>query len=266
MTIPLKPAAHRLNRDGRPGRAESRYEVFAPSSADAAVAVECTWQGRAVWPRRFRLLPDGCVDLIWDGETLSALKAADVALGARLHHDSRTVGVRLRPGAGGGLLGLSIVALPHAPVRLTRILGPLAIDTEARLARTSHQDEQRRLLERMVIDRINDGGRPDPQVVEAAWRLTSPETSVAAVARDTGLGGRELRRRFASHAGLGPKRLQRIFRFGGLVRRLDDLADGRVSAAALAIDLGYADQAHMTREARRISGSSPGGLVRTWSA
>jgi AraC-like DNA-binding protein len=113
---------------------------------------------------------------------------------------------------------------------------------------------------------MSDGGRPDAQIVEAARRLASPEASVEAVARDCGLDGRELRRRFVSQVGLGPKRLQRIVRFGGLVRELAALAEGRTSAAALAIDLGYADQAHMTREALRISGSSPGGLMRTWLA
>jgi hypothetical protein len=118
-------------------RAESRYEVFAPSTAHAAMAAECTWQGRAAWPRRFRLLPDGCVDLIWDGETLSALTAADIALRVRLRGKSRNVGLRLRPGAAGGVLGVSIAALPPVPVRLTTLLGAWADDAEARLARAA---------------------------------------------------------------------------------------------------------------------------------
>ena len=45
------------------------------------------------------------------------------------------------------------------------------------------------------------------------------------------------------------------------MNRLEDLREKRISAAALAADAGYADQAHMVRECRMMSGSTPGSLI-----
>ena len=63
-----------------------------------------------------------------------------------------------------------------------------------------------------------------------------------------------LRRLFREQAGVAPKQFARIERFRRLVRRLP----GRASWAALALETGYVDQAHMIREFRAFSGTSPG--------
>ncbi|HEY3889199.1 MAG TPA: helix-turn-helix domain-containing protein [Caulobacteraceae bacterium] len=266
MAVPLKSIAHRpASRTAGVREAASCYEEFAPAN-EVAVVAACTWRGQAGWARRFRLLPDGCADLIWDGRTLAILGAADIALRSRLRGESRPVGLRLRPGATGAVLGVSAMALPSIPIRLATIWGALAVDAEAGLKRAGGAEAQRRLLERVVACRLSDSGGPDAVMLEAARQLGSPRASVRAVARASGLDERDFRRRFADHAGLGPKRLQRVFRFGGLVRQLADLDAGRISAAALAVDLGYADQAHMVRECRRIAGATPGGLMRAWAA
>ena len=68
---------------------------------------------------------------------------------------------------------------------------------------------------------------------------------------------RQLRRRFADAVGYGPKTLARVLRFQrflALAGRGDDLA-------GLAFEAGYADQAHLTRECRRLSGRTPAELV-----
>ena len=69
-----------------------------------------------------------------------------------------------------------------------------------------------------------------------------------------GLGERQLRRRFASAVGYGPKTFARVIRFRaalGLVR-------GGAALAEAALAAGYADQAHMTREMRSLAGGVAG--------
>ncbi|WP_063780878.1 helix-turn-helix domain-containing protein [Nonomuraea sp. SBT364] len=84
-------------------------------------------------------------------------------------------------------------------------------------------------------------------------------TRVDALARATGLGVRDLQRLFAEHVGLGPKRVIRRYR---LREATDRMAGGTPPDwAALAADLGYADQAHFTRDFRKLFGESP-----TWYA
>ncbi len=91
--------------------------------------------------------------------------------------------------------------------------------------------------------------------------LDRPHVRVAAVAAELGLSARQLQRRVADAVGYGPKMLARVLRF----RRLQALAappvTGRYPAPAtlvdLALDAGYADQAHMTAEVTRLAGLSP---------
>src|SRR5205814_9396554 len=111
-----------------------------------------------------------------------------------------------------------------------------------------------------VIGRFLDavGGRqPDQLVAEAARRLTTDD--VQTVARELFISDRQLRRRFHTAVGYGPKTLARVLRFRRFVDAIDD---GRSDLAALAFDVGYADQAHLTRETTQLAGMPPTTFAR----
>lgn len=264
MAIPLKADARLRPSATGPAGMLSSYREFAPSDSRATAVIACTWEGQAGWTHSLRLLPDGCVDLVWDGASLVAFGPAPVALRSPLRAESRNVGLRLACGAAGAILGLPIDGLRGRARALHEAWGPRARHGEAQLARASGPVEQRAVLERLVIDRLDDGHRPDLRVVDAAGRLAARTASVADVAQASGLGSRDLHRRFLHHVGYGPKALHRVLRFGGFIRRLAAVANGKVTLASLAADLGYADQAHLCRECRQIAGASPSALLRTW--
>jgi transcriptional regulator GlxA family with amidase domain len=91
--------------------------------------------------------------------------------------------------------------------------------------------------------------------------LRDPAARTEDIAAQTGLSERQLRRRVHAAAGYGPKTLQRVLRFQRFVRLLDaapDLPD----LAAAAFGTGHADQAHLTRECRALSGHTPAALYR----
>ena len=257
MAIPLRTVAVAAQPGSRPAR--SVYREFAAPDA-LRLAVACTWEGRVGWaPRTLRVLPDGCVDLVWDGERLSVAGAATVAVRQALGGRGRNVGLRLRPGAAGAILGWPARELPAEGLALEALWGASARDVEAELAVAANAE--RAVLERAVARRIDAGSRPDPLVLAAAARLGHPDTNVAAVARATGLSTRELRRRCADHVGYGPKALHRVLRFHAFVRRVRTQAASGDGLARIAAELGYADQAHLTRECRAISGSTPAVLA-----
>ena len=56
--------------------------------------------------------------------------------------------------------------------------------------------------------------------------------------------------------GYGPKTLDRVLRFQRFLRRA-----GEGDLARTAAELGYADQAHLTRECVRLSGVTPARLA-----
>ncbi len=84
---------------------------------------------------------------------------------------------------------------------------------------------------------------------------------------------RQLRRRCQDSIGYGPATLRRILRFRRFVSWADagrgadldasrgDLAGSGGDLAQVAFDLGYADQAHLTRECVRLAGVTPAALL-----
>ena len=70
----------------------------------------------------------------------------------------------------------------------------------------------------------------------------------------------QLERRFLWEVGLTPKRLSRIVRFQ---RAIDLLRTTDERWAAVALDCGYYDQAHLNREFRDFAGQSPGQYLGT---
>jgi transcriptional regulator GlxA family with amidase domain len=102
---------------------------------------------------------------------------------------------------------------------------------------------------------------PADRLVDAgiAWLARRPAGRLTALARELDVGERQLRRRFAAAVGYGPKTLQRILRLQALLHHAQHASLG---LAALAAELGYADQAHMTREVGALAGVSPSVLLR----
>ena len=88
-------------------------------------------------------------------------------------------------------------------------------------------------------------------MLAAARRLAVPGARVTGVASDLGVVERTLHRRMLASVGYGPKVLARVARLRRLVALSDD------SLAARAFEAGYASQAHMNEEVRRLTGSTP---------
>jgi AraC-like DNA-binding protein len=78
---------------------------------------------------------------------------------------------------------------------------------------------------------------------------------VDAVAAESGLRVRRLQRLFAEHVGVPPKWVIRRYRLREVTERL--ASGGAVDWARLAADLGYADQAHLSRDFAALVGEPP---------
>jgi AraC-like DNA-binding protein len=103
---------------------------------------------------------------------------------------------------------------------------------------------------RAAFDLIKSG--PPPNAWLVPWLM-----------RTLSMSERTLRRRFEQSFGYGPKTLDRILRYQRFLR----LARGsRQPTAIQAAEAGYADQAHLVRECRRMTGSTPRQLDRIMRA
>jgi methylphosphotriester-DNA--protein-cysteine methyltransferase len=97
---------------------------------------------------------------------------------------------------------------------------------------------------------------PPPALVEAALtrtRASCGRLATRSLASELGTSERQLERAFREHVGLGPKRYARIVR---LRAAREALARG-ASQLEAALAAGYHDQAHLHRDARALTGTTP---------
>ena len=82
---------------------------------------------------------------------------------------------------------------------------------------------------------------------------------VRQLAIELGTSERSLRRRCHELFGYGPKTFARILRFQRFIARVH--ARTRLPLSTLATACGYADQAHLSREVRRLTGLTPRAVI-----
>lgn len=237
------------------------HEWAAPEPLRSGLA--CLWF-RAVAPEGAPptlVLPDACVDLVWQEGLGASIAGPDTGpVPTPLRGGAVVVGARFRPGAGGPALGLPLSEIRDRRVELRDLSPGLARRLPGTLAPAE-------ALERVaaVAAGLVSSGPPDAEVGHAAALLAHPRLRVDALPHELGLSERQLLRRFRAAVGYGPKTLQRIMRFRRFLGSIDAAhPDGEL--ARLALDAGYADQAHLTRETSRLAGMPPAALWRARSS
>jgi AraC-like DNA-binding protein len=239
----------------------SHYRTYLPDPSVRAFGV-LGWRGHAAWDRYIRILPDGCADLVArEGRLLLVLPAPGVRR-IRLCATDRPLGLRIRCGTAGALLGhdltgLAALAGATGEIDVAELSEELAGAARAALGAGGPAA--------LVRARLRAGRRPDPVVLHAVRLLRSPGARVDRVADELGLTPRTLHRRVCAEVGFGPKRLHRVFRFQRFLTAVPALARGEVGLAGLAAELDYADQAHLGRDCLRLAGDSPARLVASWA-
>lgn len=204
-------------------------------------------------PGTGRVLPDGCMDLLWWRGDLIVAGPDTVAYESALAAGETIVGLRFPPGVAPAALGVPADELRDTRVRLSALWPARA----AREAAERVAAAPERVLEELAAGRLAAADGPDPAVpaVVALLRAGAP---VATVADEVGMSERQLRRRSLAAFGYGPKTLARILRLG----RALDLARAGRPLAAVAAETGYADQAHLSRDTRALAGVPLGALIR----
>lgn len=226
-----------------------------PVDAVLRSRVVCAWANGPNLRAR-TILPDACIDIVWDGARLSVAGPATAPFTIR--DQASYVGVRFRPGVAPGFLGISAAELTDAFVPLSHVWGARALQLEDCLA--WRPGFATRMLEHALLERLD--ARPADPLVEALvreLRLARTAEPIASVATRLGTTERTLHRRCVSAIGYGPKTLDRILRF----RRAMQAARGGMPLSAAAMAAGYADQAHLTRESRALAGRTPRDAVAT---
>lgn len=224
-------------------------------------------------------LPTGCADLVipLDGQRLWRFQTAGDVPGrsftggvlqgaqerAALRDTSRAslvVGVHFRPAGLAAFWRQPAEEFAGLTLSLNDFWPGFADGLREQIDSCGERDDpERRLrhLERALLRRLRRDAEPHPMLAWATRQLAGG-AAVGAVQRASGLAPATFIARYRAACGLAPKRHAALMRFQALLRA----APSQAPWVALAIDAGYADQAHMTRAFAQLAGMTPGSYRR----
>jgi AraC-like DNA-binding protein len=250
-----------------------RYREINPGAAVSRF-IKCYWVLESNSPTTFpqTIVPDGRAELLINlgepfqqeikGEWYSQPDIFFVGqitgpFSVRPNGPVRTIGVRFRPQGASRLLRLPMFELTDAAVPLADISKRLQCQVD-RLREAGSLFQQLRALERILIAAANQRDE-DRLVSVAVSRLERANglIGIRELASCLGLSARQFERRFRNVVGIPPKLFSRMQRF----QRVFQTMEGNAKWVDAAISCGYYDQAHLIRDFRQFSGTTPTALL-----
>lgn len=243
--------------------AASDYREF-PVSPKLASNFLCFWTQVIVGSGKYphRVLPDGCVDIVFINEEPPVVVGPWTSpFIATFPAGTGIVGARLRPGYAPGVLGIPAAEMLNRSMPLSVMWDQSRTRLFARLCSKQSLTARRLALSEILSRSFAPTSPPDGTVVSGMhWLARQPHGQVKELSRWIGISERQLRRRFATAVGYGPKMFQSVLRLQRFLY-LAERNNNRPTLADVAACVGYADQQHMTREVGRFTGDCPTALL-----
>jgi AraC-like DNA-binding protein len=215
------------------------------------------WDLRGEPPHEQAILPLPNVNLAFEESGAGIFGVDRKLFRRRLEDRGAALGVRFRPGGFRPFWGAPVSQLTDRVVPAAELFGPATEKT--RLAVMAAGDDEGMISHASAL---LTAARPEPDpVAEQAAALvgmvsTDPALRrVEQLAAASGLSVRGLQRLFAEYVGVSPKWVMRRSRLHEAALRAD--SGEPVDWAALAADLGYSDQAHLSRDFTATIGVPP---------
>jgi AraC-like DNA-binding protein len=240
------------------------YQERVPAAA-LCKHVRCVWvndltRSQNEW---IRVVPDGCVDIVWTGTRLLVAGPDTQSILDRLPRGAVVVGLRFHPGAALLWLGVPLSEIVNSRVPLAEFWRDDAERLFDMVSAACGAPEIAITLESFLLRRITQVGLADRHIAflrRAAGDFCQPAgMGLNRLAAYLGMSERTLRRRCFDAFGYGFKTLDRVLRFQRFFRLAT--RPSHASLAELAAYAGYADQAHMSREVLRMSGATASELI-----
>ncbi|TQK02716.1 helix-turn-helix domain-containing protein [Herbaspirillum sp. SJZ107] len=216
------------------------------------------WDLRGQPPFVQRTLPYPSVHVVFDRVRSGVFGVVTGAFDYTLQAAGKLCGLKFRPGAFRAFLGRPLHTISDRVLPLSSVFG--WDDAAALDAVLAAPDDMAMIDAAGTLLRARLPAA-DPQVERIGAILRTAEstpglTRVEALAAAAGMGVRSLQQLFSEYVGVSPKWVIRRYRLHEAADRLAQ--GGDLDLSALALDLGYVDQAHFTSDFRRLVGQAPG--------
>jgi AraC-like DNA-binding protein len=237
-------------------------------SPDLAPFVEHYWT--VEWdlcePQVRETLPHPSMHLILEDDLAQLAGVFTKKFTRTLAGTGRVFSVKFRPGGFRPFVTMPVRVFSNRVLALQDVFGIAAAGLAQRVL--AHADHQVAIALIESFLRACDP-RPDP-AIELVGRICEriagdrAITKMEQIVGEFGIGTRKLQRLFDDYVGVSPKWVIQRYRLHELVERLH--ATAAIDWAVTAIDLGYADQAHLIRDFKKLVGATPAGYARTVTA
>lgn len=250
-----------------PGEGQQKFRF---SAVDAAPALRpfvahywiVAWDLRGQDPYEQHVLPYPAVNMTFKPGRCRIAGVPRGRFSEVLHDAGRLFGVRCHPGGFRPFLGAPVSSITGRFLAVEAAFGPPGRQlTEAVLAADDHTAAE--VMDEFLATRAP--ARPDPAgelAAAIAARIAAEPgiTRVDDVAREFSVNVRRLQRLFAEYISVSPKWVIRRHRLHEAAARATDGTP--VDLAALAAELGYSDQAHLTRDFTSMTGVPPAQYIK----
>ncbi|QMV43033.1 AraC family transcriptional regulator [Cohnella cholangitidis] len=217
-----------------------------------------------------RILPDGCVDILFDRRSLSYRNASFVA-GLMAQYEVMNLteaqslfGVRFYSEAARSVFKYPVSEFRGYHVYLEEFWG---IDSLAMVEEILSADEVSKVIdivERKLIKRLSLDDSPSDPVLHASMQYMYTHRGTLTpsdLADKLSFSGRHIRRTFDRELGMSPKEMLSIIRFQSLLQELN--GGGNTRLTDIAANFGYYDQSHFIKHFKRYYGLLPREMLRT---
>jgi AraC-like DNA-binding protein len=219
------------------------------------------WDLRGQPAQTQRVLPYPNVHLAFEAGCTALHGVVDGPFDKVLAGQGRVLGIRFRPGGARALVPGDIATITGRTLTAPEVLGISAGQAEAAVLGAGDDAGMIAAAEGLLLPRLA-ALAPDPraQLAERAVLAAQADdgpVDVAALAATVDLDERSLQRLFRAYVGVPPKWVVQRFRLQEAMARL--AAPEPPDLAGLAQELGFFDQAHLTRCFTALVGRSPLG-------
>ncbi|MGF6845322.1 AraC-like DNA-binding protein [Chitinophaga sp. W3I9] len=247
------------------------YKEFRPHPLLTAY-VDAYWIGGGLHFMQQRILPDTCADIIFNisediiaaDETLKIMPGNAFVVGTMttfhdtiLHANTYLLGVRFKPGGLNSFTGLPLQLITDDHVPLRDIASGWHVALEPLLMKAQGIAAKLACLEKFLLQRLPAGNIISGKMQHSIAQIRQSKGVIAVnvLAAQVYMSPRNFERHFLQTAGVSPKTFARIVRFLSLKQQLKSLSNPHL--LSLALDHGFYDHAHLTREFRSFAGESP---------
>jgi AraC-like DNA-binding protein len=220
-------------------------------------------------PILHRVIPDGCIDIIFDLNEHSYRKSSSIVgtmtkpIFAELKGPVNYVAIRFLPGGFLHFFNSPAHDLTDRIIPLEMISARKGGNLTEKLILENHIGNKIKLLENFLENLLMTNSRSDPIVKYALHNILKNKGNirVSEISKNVNSNQRQLRRKFDKWVGISPKAFCRIIRFQTILRMLP--RHSKCNLLSIALDGGYYDQSHFIHEFNSCCGLNPSEFLKS---